>query len=264
MSTKFTLPNKVIGPEANASVVDWSRTSSGEELGISVAETTQRFVYGTRYVTWDGRVYKYMGLTTGGCVSYHGVASTAEAALSYTVNPLATSIGGTSITATVDTITEDQFSGGFAYIYKAIGENSIIRQIVGNDATSGTTTKFYLERPLEVATTTSDYHEIYANPYRLVSGSTNSTAAWMGVPTVTAATGYNVWVQTWGPALISPGNTTLDDAAADERTVFWLGNGTLAEVGGTPTAGENQVAGYILNAGTGDIAGPMIYLMCST
>jgi len=263
MSTKFTLPNKVIGPEANASVVDWSRTSSGEELSISVAETTQRHVYGTRYLTWDGRVYKYMGTTTGGCQSYHGVSSTAEAALSYTANPAATAIGATSITPTLAGITEDQLSGGFVEIYKATIANSIMRMIIGNEA-SDTTTKMYLDRPLEVATTTSDYHEVYPNPYRLVSQSTNSTAAWMGVPTVTAPTGYNVWVQTWGPALIGAGNTTLDDAAADERTVFWVGNGTLAEAGGTPTAGENQVAGYLLNAGTDGIAGPMIYLMCST
>ncbi|KKL18965.1 hypothetical protein LCGC14_2470230, partial [marine sediment metagenome] len=48
-------------------------------LGIYTSETTQRYVYGTRYITWDGRVYKYMGLTTGGCVSYHGVAGTLSA-----------------------------------------------------------------------------------------------------------------------------------------------------------------------------------------
>ena len=149
-------------------------------------------------------------------------------------------------------------------IYKATIDNSITRHIIGNEATVGTTTKLYLEFPLNIAITASDSIELFENPYRQVSEATNSYSAWMGIACVTALTGYNIWSQTWGPALVSPGNTTLDDAAADERMAFWLANAVIAEVGGTPTAGENQVAGYILNQGTGDIAGPQIYLMCST
>ncbi|KKK76803.1 hypothetical protein LCGC14_2859990, partial [marine sediment metagenome] len=105
----------------------------------------------------------------------------------------------------------------------------------------------------------------YENQYRLVSESTNSIAPWLGIPTVTAATGNNVWSQTWGPALVSPGNTTIDDAAADERTAFWMPNAVIGESDGAGiTSGNNQVAGYIWNVGTGGIAGPQIYLMCST
>ena len=260
MSKKFTLPHRPL---------DWAATpkdlGGDNNLGLFVSETFQRYVYGTRFISWDGRVFKYAGVTTGGCVSYHGVASTAEAYLSYTANPVATAAGATSITATVASIAEDEVAGGFAVIYNSTIDNTVQRGIVGNDATSGSTTTFHLEGPLADATTTSFAHEIYANPYRLVSEATVTTASWMGVPTVTADSGDNVWIQSWGPCLLTPTNQTLDDAAANERMTFWQPNAGIAEVGdASVTAGENQVAGYILNAGTGGIAGPMIYLMCST
>lgn len=232
------------------------------ELGVfATAETTQRFVYGTRWITWDGRVYKYMGLTTGGCVSYHGVANTLEAFTGWTT-AVAGSIGDTEYVITDTGITEDQLAGAMIALYKATIDNTTQRHIVGNDATLSTTTRLYLEAGLTAAMTTDDAVEVFENPYRLVSEATNTLAAWMGVPTVTAASGYNVWSQTWGPCLISPGNTSLDDPAAEERTVFWWNNGTIQEEAGDVTT-ASQYAGYILNAGTG-IAGPQIFLMCST
>ncbi len=232
-------------------------------LGIYTSETTQRYVYGTRYITWDGRVYKYMGLTTGGCVSYHGVANTLEAVTGFTA-AVAGTVGDRAYTITDTGIAEDQLAGAMITLYKATIDNTTNVAIVGNDATSGSTTRIYLEFPLSSTMTASDNVEVYENPYRLVSETTNAFRAWMGIPTVTAATGLNVWVQTWGPALVSPVNTTIDDAAANERMAFWAANAGILEVDAGTGAGKNQVAGYILNAGTSDIAGPQIYLMCST
>ena len=233
-------------------------------LGIYAKETTQRYVYGTRYITWDGRVYKYMGLTTGGGVSYHGVRNTLEAFTGWTTALVGTA-GDREYTITDDGITEDQFAGAMIELYKATIDNSVSMAIVGNDATVGTTTRLFLEFPLPADMTASDAVEVFENPYRLVSEASNATSAWVGIPCVTAATGFNVWSQTWGPALVSPGNTSLDDAAANERQTFWMSNAVIGEVDGAGiTAAKNQAAGYILNAGTPDIAGPQIYLMCST
>lgn len=260
MSNHFTLPNNPLDWPAGAK--DFTGVNN---LGLHTKETIQRYVYGTRYITWDGRVFKYMGLTTGGCVSYHGVASTAAAVLAYTANPVAAAAGDMSITATIADLAEDQLAGGFVALYRATIDNSTVRAIVGNDASGASTTKIYLEAPLAAAhAITTDYHEIFANPYRLVSETSNAYAAWMGVPCVTAATTYNVWVQTWGPAFISPGNLTLDDPAADERSVYWKTDAVLSEAAVTGATSESQHAGYILNSGGSGIAGPMIYLMCST
>lgn len=235
-------------------------------LGIYTNETTQRYVYGTRYITWDGRVYKYMGITTNGCTSYHGVCNTLEAQTSWTTALVGTA-GDRHYTVTDATaIAEDQLAGGMVMIYDSTIANSTHYFIVGNDATSGGTVRLYLEFPLSHTVTASDSIEMWENPYRLVNGgASQETHPWVGVPCVTASTGYKVWVQTWGTSIISPGNTTLDDAAANERQVLWMGNGTLGETGEAAiTAGYQQLAGYLQDAGTSDIPGPRIYLMCST
>lgn len=233
-------------------------------LGIYTSETTQRYVYGTRYITWDGRVYKYMLLTTGGGVSYHGVCNTLNAFTSWTTALVGTA-GDRDYTITDDGIEEDQFAGAMIELYKATIGNSTSMHIIGNDATSGSTTRLYLEFPLSADMTAADSVEVFENPYRAVSQTSNSFAAWMGIPCVTAATTYNIWVQTWGPALVSPGNTTFDDPVANERLAYWRYNATIGEEAGDYVdAGVNQIAGYILNAGTTNIPGPQIYLMCST
>ena len=235
-------------------------------LGIYTSETTQRYVYGTRYITWDGRVYKYMGLTTNGSTSRTGVCTTAGNETDY-VTAVGAPAGSRAFTVTdTGTFSEDQLAGGSVFIYDSTTANSTNHFIVGNDSSAGTNIRVFLEFPLPHTVTTSDSVEMWPNPYRLVqSGDSQETSAWLGIATQTAASGYKVWVQTWGTALISPGNTTLDDAAANERQVFWYGNGTLGEYGGTNiTIGKQQLAGYLQDTGTGDIAGPRIYLMCST
>ena len=105
MSKIFTRPHLPL---------DWQSTpqdfTGDNNLGIYTKETTQRFVYGTRYLTWDGRVYKYMGLTTGGCVSYHGVANTCEAITTW-VAAIAGTAGDRVYSITDTGITEDQLAG---------------------------------------------------------------------------------------------------------------------------------------------------------
>ena len=229
-------------------------------LGIYTSETTQRYVYGTRYITWDGRVYKYMGLTTGGGVSYHGVANTLAAQTGFTTALVGTA-GDRHYTVTdASAITEDQLAGAMIELYDSTIDNSHTLHIVGNDAGTGATVRIYLEFPLPVTMTASDSVEIYENPYRLVSEATASYVAWMGIPCVTAATGYNIWAQTWGPALVS-GSETIDTPAVDSRMLVWVSNAGLQKVATKQSA---QIAGYILNQGSTSIAGPQIYLMCST
>ncbi len=235
-------------------------------LGIYTKETVQRYTYGTRYITWDGRVYKYMGITTKGCTSYLGVCGTSENETDY-VTAVAASAGERALTVPdVTTIAEDLLAGGMIHTYPATAANGVNIFIVGNEASDGTNVKIYLEFPLSADVTVADSLEMWHNPYRLVNGGdSQETHPWLGVPCVTAVDGQNVWVQTWGTTLISPGNSTLDDAAVNVRAVQWYGNGTLGEYTGTNmNAGGQQMAGYLQDAGTTNIAGPRIYLMCST
>ncbi len=199
-------------------------------LGIYTSETTQRYVYGTRYLTWDGRVYKYMGITTKGVQSYTACQSKNTAQTPYTT-AVATPAGSRSMIVTDATVvTEDQLAGAMLQIYDSTIANSHQIHIVGNELGNTTNYKIYLEFPLPIKVTVSDSVEVFENPYRLVDGTvttSNPVNAHMGVACVSAATGYKVWVQTWGPGICSPGNQTLDDPANDERQTFFLASGAL-------------------------------------
>ncbi len=262
MSNNFTKPfNPINWPAV-------PHDFTGEfNLGIYTSEQTQRYVYGTRYLTWDGRVYKYMGVTTKGVQSYTACQSKNPAQTLYTT-ALVTPKGSRFMTVTDATVvTVDQLAGGMLQIYDSTIANSHQIHIVGNELGNTSTYRIYLEFPLPIKVTASDSVEVFENPYRLVDGvvtSSNATHAHVGVPCVSATTGYKIWAQTWGPCIVSPGNQTLDDPANDERQTFFLASGALHEVAADPTAGKNQFAGYILNSGGSGIAGPQIYLMCST
>lgn len=232
-------------------------------LGIRTNELTQRYIYGTRHITWDGRVFKYSNAVVA-CYSYHGAAATEGHALSWTSNAVETVAGATSCTVAVGSRSEDDLAGAYLMINdNSATDTTWLFGIIGNEASVSTTTIVYLDGAIPVALTTSDAFEVFENPYRELSEATNEYAAWMGVPAQTAAAGYKFWLQTWGPAYISPGNQTLDDPAGSERTVFWWNNGTLQEEASDVTT-ASQYAGYILNSGSSAIAGPLIMLFCST
>lgn len=253
MSKLFTKPFRPL---------DWAASphdfSGDYQLGPYAVETTQRYVFGTRYIMWDGRVYKYCHAVAA-VYSYHGARANEASIVSWTANPLAGYAGDRHVTVTVSSRTEDDLAGGFFMMNDASGTDTcLFFGVVGNEATSGTTTKIYLDYPLPVASTTSDYHELFENPYRELTEATSGSYWWVGVPAMTAAATYNFWCQTWGPAYISGGEDL--DGGSDQRTLRWGSNAGLFK-DSTKTAG--QLAGAILQGSTAT-AGPVIYLMCST
>jgi hypothetical protein len=215
---------------------------------------------------WDGRVFKY-ALAQGELESYHGCRDNNEAALSYTAAPLAAAIGDRMVQITLTGRAEDDLVGGYIGLYDG-GDIDTTNQrgIIGNEK-SDTNDKvnLYIDFPLHQAIiATTDAMEVFENPYRAVTEVSGGLSAWVGVPCISCAAALKTWIQTWGPCMISPGNGTLDDPAANERMTFWMENAVIGEVDGAGiTASKNQPAGHILNGGTG-IAGPIIMLMCST
>lgn len=262
MTTRFQFNS---GPlQLGASPRDFAL--SAFEFGPYLAEAIQRYIYGTRFLMWDGRVFKY-ALTQGEVESYHGVRDNNSAALSYTAAPLAAAIGDRMVQITLASRAEDDLVGGYIGLYDG-GDIDTTNQrgIIGNEK-SDTNDKvnLYVDFPLHQAIiATTDAMEVFENPYRAVTEVSGSSSAWVGVPCISCAAALKTWIQTWGPCMISPGNGTLDDPIANERSVYWWNNGTLAEAGSNEATSESQHAGYILNGGSSGIAGPIIMLMCST
>lgn len=224
---------------------------------------TQEHAYGRRYLTWNGKVYKYAYATTGGVLSYHGARSTLVAALEMTAAAFGHDVGETKVIATLTGRAKDDLVGGQIVIYDGAAiNNTCQRDIVGNDASGATYTTIYLDAPLDWAITVADADkfEIFENEYRRTTESADGYSSWLGVPAKTAADTYNYWVQTWGRCLVS-GGETIDTPSSDSRTLVWGSNAALYKLA-TKTSG--QVAGYILNRGSTAVAGPIIQLMCST
>jgi len=239
--------------------------TSDNQLGIYTDDAVQRFIYGTRFLSWDGRVFKY-ALTGSEVESYLGVRNSLDEALAYTAAPLGHPAGSRWVQVTLAGRVENDLAGGQLLVYNAVdGDTSWVRGIIGNTV-SATTVDLYLDFPIAQAVIiATDDMEVFENPYRAVAETDNAYCAWLGVPCVSAATARNIWIQTWGPAIISPVNATLDDPAADERTVFWGNNAGIGEEAHAGITTANQYAGYILDEGAGGgMAGPRIMLMCST
>ena len=149
--------------------LDWGAMpqdfTGDNNLGLSTNDATQRNTIGQRAMTWDGSIYKYCKAASTYTSYQTGVWDEGTgAAVSYEAIGAASAAGSNEVTLTQGSITEDQYAGGYLLLFHATGDGQVYG-IRGNEATSGTTTIFYLDRPLAVAVTTSDNIELYANPY---------------------------------------------------------------------------------------------------
>lgn len=196
----------------------------GLQLGPYAVETTQRYVWGTRYLMWDGRVFKY-AKSISALKSYH-LSGTEDDAPIGNVTSLGAALGSRSINVTMDGRSEDDLAGGYMYIFDTTIDNSVGRGIVGNDATSGTETIVHLDYPLAVEVTTSDGNTIFENPYMEIRSGDNYVT-YMGVAaSPVSASGNNFWLQTYGCCHVS-GGETITKAASDNRDLVGGPGGCL-------------------------------------
>ena len=244
------------------------------QLGYYNVETTQRYVWGTRGITWDGKVYRY-GRAKGTATYGYGVVNYATVDVSNLINtshPNTITAGDRTfvmgITSTegygagATGIAEDELVGA-TYM---CGSNSS-RTIVGNTAIAATTTGTIIcevDYPF-VTTVTTGWNDCPLNPYGYLVKNLNYIASVMGVPNVSATTGQNLWIQTWGPCWCNPGgaDATIGDGTLN-REAYFVGDGSV--VGGDIATIENgeQHAGFIIDsteAATGCV--PIIMLQIS-
>ncbi len=262
MSAYFTYPNAPLGWQANP--VDFAGASADVPyMGVYTAETTQRYIPGTRHITWDGRVFKY-SLATGtvgggrlaffrGDVSTYGIA--------YTTITGSKAIGATQVSVASQSFAKDVLAGGLVLLYGDDYTYYQQRGIIGNNYCSSTTVNIDLEAPLSVAiTTASTGIEVQPNPYRYI-GDNNGYASLSGVPCVRATSTYFFWQQTWGMCNVEPG-MTIASASLDRQLVSGYGAGAVYLHDAThATTDQCQHVGFILDAGTSPV--PFVMLQIS-
>lgn len=254
MSKIFTKPFRPL---------DWAASphdfAGDNQLGPYQVEETQRYIYGTRYLMWDGRIFKYAASITA-LKPYH-LSGTVDDAADAWSDALATPAGSRSMIITMSNRSEDDLAGGYLQIYDATIDNSVGRGIVGNDATVGTTTIVHLDYPLAVTVVaTSDDTEVFENPYKEIRSSDNYVT-YMGVAaSPVSATGYNFWLQSYGSCIISGGGAALVKDAINNKDVVADAGGCLHQVS---THENYQRIGYMITGAATNLAGPIIMLQLS-
>jgi len=223
-------------------------------MGLYGMETTQRFNYGTRCLTEDGRVF-YYAKSSGAC--YTGRMNTFDVAIDDTgldwVSPAAaTVVGARQITLTESgtaAIAEDALVNGFAMInYDAGSDNNdlMVRRITGNTAcASAGTTILDLDGPLDIALTVAT-SKIFAmaSPWSSVKLSGGYLGSHCGVAAAyVAATGYFHWEQTWGPCWITDFAATLGHVNDSRQLVV----NNAGQVAPHDAATVMQHAGFIMD-----------------
>jgi len=270
MSTGLQYPCGPLGP--NASPRDL--TGAAYQGSYTAIETTQRFVFGTRMITWDGRVFKYCH-SVGTLLSGFGAANIAPYNIG-AVLPAAAAVGDREVLVTIASgdgyaadgvVAKDELAG--AYFISGNGESLVQNRLIESNtvvASGGGTSTVTLDAPIANAMTiSSSYCEIILNPYKYLSKGAYEYNAFMCVPAVNAASTYNFWGQTWGPCWVTPGGAdTTPGSSVDDRTAYFVGDGSVNY--GTAIDEEKgyQLAGFGIDTNSASLtAAPLLMLQIS-
>jgi len=216
---------------------------------------------GDRVVLPDGRVFRYAKVSSASTgVAYHGAGGSSTAVVYATVKASQV-VGDKQVTVEKAGITADLYRGGYVVIYGASDEAQT-RYIIGNTASdSDDYIILYLDAPLTaVATSGATYCEVFTNPYAAITHTPDNYGSVIGLPAANAAASEYVWVQTWGPCVIS-GGEDLGSPGAEARALMFGANGALF-YNATGTHERGQLAGFTLNVGS-TCYGPLIMLQIS-
>lgn len=232
---------------------------------------------GDRVVLPDGRVFRY-AKSAGTVLSGFGAAMSIPVTISGSL-PAQTgdgsfAIGSRAVTVTIaaddgaagdGVIAKDELRGGYIVINNNTS-NPINRGIVGNTAVAsgGGTSVVYLDGPITTTLTTSSYCEIMPNPYLAMTpggGGALEFETFLGVPAVGCTTGKYFWLQTWGPLWVTPGGATTPGDSANDRTVVFVGDGSLNGVAHVTLENGYQVAGVIMQRDSNGSGGPPFVML---
>lgn len=264
------------------------------QLGVYTAETTQRYVCGTRSMTWDGRVFRYArcgvanivankygvknctvlvankvtGTSTNEVVMQNAEVGDTSIKVTFSANTLG-DFESTNYAEKTGVLAKDELCGGYISLYTGVYRQN--RLILGNTAvvTDGLSMTLYLDGPLDhVITFGTSYCEILANPYGNVGWISDDRTSVVGIPNVTTTSGNYLWLLTWGIMRVS-GHALDISETHRQRNYMFDSNGIVIPAAYDGAYTHNyQHAGFIVEhtpAETGDNyqAAPFIMIQIS-
>lgn len=141
-------------------------------------------------------------------------------------------------------------------------EEAVVDDTVDGNITGVVT--LTLEEALSGDFAVANFVEILPNSYADLRGAllANEKVSHAGIPGTEAETDEYFWVQTWGPCWITPGGGSPNGVGVgvNERTVVFVGDGTVNAVTDITLETGYQIAGFIIqNDGAG--AGPPLVML---
>jgi hypothetical protein len=260
--------------------INWSATphdNTGDyQLAYYTTETTQRYVWGTRGLTWDGKVFRY-SRSKDTLYAGYGALNGASVDVSDLINSnhtLTISPGDREVLVTVaagegydnGAVAEDELVGAMFVVGHGAAATTETRTVIGNEyvAAAGGTIMVEVDYPFALTHTTG-FMELPLNPYGYLLKPANQVGSVMGVPNITATTGQNLWIQTWGLCWCVPGGADADIASeAANRECVFVGDGSVNGSNIITLENGYQRAGFVTDsseAGTGCM--PMVMLQIS-
>jgi hypothetical protein len=263
---------------SGASAAAWAKeVFPGEQIAgqtdqsIYEDSTTQKFELGSRRQEYF-RTFRYSksGAALGGLARLLTNANYAPGVTGHAdedgfegVLNAAASIGDLYVDLADTTVrAANYYKGGFLVIYGTTVFHQYI--IVKSDAGTGVYVRCYLDKAIyEEDVTVAMGVTAYISPYSAIQqvGSVQAGfEAAMGVNLVPVASGSYFWMQTRGPAIVTPTGVTWPGSAANLRAVYMnKADGTLQPATISDPSSGFQYIGYVLSAtgGTGSDYGDL-------
>jgi len=269
MVTAFTAKSKYKGYMPSIGEVEFE-LPGGTPYAV---DTVQKYPIGT-IIRRGGRTFIY-AKAGGDCHTEWGAykskktntnavaptqATATEQAAAYSGETLAAGAAGSCyVTVTIDTeigvlttgvLSENELAGGYIVIGNGSAQHPQNRMIVSHPAlaTTGGSLTLKLDSPLERAVTAATTNiELMENPFNGVKadGSGGDYVTFLGMPTVEAVSGEFFWIQTWGACWITSNSVTCDSAR--DRTIVWVGNGSVESSNDETLESGFQMAGVALD-----------------
>lgn len=172
------------------------------------SSATQEHKLGERFVTNDGRVFRYCKAGAADLVVGNVIQAPAQDTAHQQLTPTATAANATTIVAALgaSAATANQYAEGWAIIdtTPGLGYAYPISKHAAVSSSGNITLTLDSDSPVQVALTTSSRVSLQANPYSGVIQSpvTTLTGAVVGVAVYPITAGQYGWIQTHGPAAV--------------------------------------------------------------
>ena len=218
-STKFNVGDRVVLPDGRAFRYCKEHTSTG--TGPALIEPSR----GVKFL------FDIKGTASGTADGYSGNVDRVQA------------VGDTELHYATQTFAKDVLRGGYAHMTTA-GNTHQEFGIIGNSACNASAMTVYLDRPISVVCTSTQFTYLMPNPYRFIGRDTDSYNSCAGVSISSPAAGDYFWIQTWGLLWINQGPDGVGGAAGERRVIFNV-DGSLRT--GETGNDNSQTAGFIVD-----------------